>query len=88
MEIKVSKPTEREIEDSGIKEWPIWECEPSTFDWFYSDRETCLILEGDVTVKSELGDVTIGPGDRVVFPKGLKCVWEVRKAVRKHYQFG
>ena len=29
-----------------------------------------------------------GPGDRVVFPQGLDCTWKVKKAVRKHYQFG
>ena len=25
--------------------------------------------------------------DLVVFPKGLSCVWQVKKAVRKHYVF-
>ncbi len=86
--IEVRKPTESELEELGVKSWPIWECEPSTFDWEYSDKETCYILEGKVTVKSDDQEVSFGAGDLVIFPKGLKCVWNVEQAVRKHYKFG
>ena len=88
MEIEVRKPTQQEIEEEAMRRWPIWECEPKTFDWYYDDRETCLILEGEVTVKTDAGEVHFAAGDLVVFPKGLKCVWQVAKKVRKHYQFG
>lgn len=88
MEIEVRKPTEEEIETMGIRGWPIWQCEPSTFDWYYDDRETCLLLEGDVTVKTDTGEVHFAAGDLVVFPKGLSCVWVVAGKVRKHYRFG
>jgi uncharacterized cupin superfamily protein len=88
MSIEVRKPGEGELENRGILSWPIWTCEPSTFDWFYSDRETCYILEGKVTVETEGGSVSFGPGDLVVFPQGLSCVWKVEEAVRKHYTFG
>jgi len=27
-------------------------------------------------------------GDLVQFPKGLKCVWNVKKPVKKYYNFG
>lgn len=87
-EIQVRQPTEPEIEKLGARSWPIWTCEPSTFDWEYDDRETCYILEGQVTVKTDRGDVCFGAGDLVIFPKGLKCVWQVSQAVRKHYRFG
>ncbi|MCP9909814.1 DUF861 domain-containing protein [Cyanobium sp. BA20m-p-22] len=30
--------------------WPIWGCEISTFHWAYDEQETCLLLEGDVSV--------------------------------------
>ncbi len=86
--IVVRKPKTGELDEMGVRSWGIWTCEPSTFDWEYSDRETCYLLEGDVTVKTATGEVTFGAGDLVVFPKGLQCVWTVRKAVRKHYQFG
>ena len=88
MEITVCKPTEDELDKMGVKDWPIWSCEPSEFDWYYDEKETCYILEGDVTVKTDQGEVRFGAGDLVVFPKGLKCVWSVAEAVRKHYRFG
>lgn len=86
--IEVRKPTEKELEEMNVDAWPIWECDPSTFPWEYTDKETCYILEGDVTVRTEDQEVKIGPGDLVVFPRGLKCTWEVRKHVKKHYKFG
>ena len=88
MEIVVRKPTKQEMDDMDVASWPIWECAPSTFDWEYDDRETCYILEGDVTVRTNKGDVHFGAGDLVVFPQGLKGTWSVAKKVRKHYQFG
>jgi len=87
-EIEVRKPSEEELEKMGLRSWPIWECDPSTFDWEYDDKETCYLLEGDVTVTTSTGDVHFGKGDLVVFPKALKCVWKVAKRVRKHYRFG
>ena len=86
MPIEVRKPTTQEQQQ--MKEWPIWEKEPSEFPWHYDEKETCLILEGDVTVQSPDQTVSFGPGDLVIFPQGLDCTWRVKKAVRKHYQFG
>ena len=88
MKIDVRKPKENELDNSDILSWDIWECEPSTFDWTYSDKETCYLLEGEVTVKTDTETVSFGAGDIVTFPAGLSCVWEVKKAVRKHYKFG
>lgn len=88
MSIEVRKPKPGEIETLGAKSWPIWTCGVSTFDWSYDDRETCLILEGEVTVIHKNGSVSFGPGDLVIFPKGLDCTWKVTKPVKKHYRFG
>ncbi len=85
MDIIIQKPSEKEVQK--MKACPIWSCEPSTFDWFYSSKETCLILEGEVCVLAGGKSVSFGAGDYVVFPKGLSCVWEVKKAVKKHYLF-
>ena len=88
-EIKVKKPTDEELQELNVKSWPIWECDPSTFNWEYNERETCYIIEGDVTVETEDGkSVRIKAGDLVEVPKGLKCVWKVAEKVRKHYSFG
>ena len=32
--------------------------------------------------------VTMGKGDLVTFPKGLSCQWNIKQAVKKHYNFG
>jgi hypothetical protein len=87
MKPKVKKPTEKEKQEA--ESWPIWEKEESEFPWEYDLQETCLILEGKAVVKTpEGGSVEFGAGDYVVFPKGLRCTWEIRKKIRKHYNFG
>ncbi len=90
MSIKITSPCpESTILELGIKDWPIWTCEPSNFAWTYSEKETCLILEGDITVTPDNGEsVKFGVGDLVVFPSGMSCTWEVHKAVKKYYRFG
>ncbi|MCK5063742.1 MAG: cupin domain-containing protein [Candidatus Fermentibacteraceae bacterium] len=88
MKIEVRKPVETEIEEMNILSWPIWTCEPSEFDWCYDERETCFLLEGNVTVTMDSGSVSFGIGDLVIFPAGLSCRWKVNQTVRKHYKFG
>ena len=85
MDIIIRKPTDREI--AAMKTKPVWTCDISEFDWSYDSEETCLIIEGDVTVKYGSKSVSFAAGDLIVFPKGLSCVWQVRKPVRKHYIF-
>ena len=85
--ITIKKPDEQQLETLGVTNWPIWEKEPSTFDWIYESEETCFFLEGAVTVRTTDGEVSFGKGDLVTFPKGLHCTWEVKQPVRKHYRF-
>ena len=73
----------------GIKNWPIWECEPSTFPWNYEEKETCLILQGEATIKTTDDEIyKIKSGDLVTFPAGLSCIWTIHKGIKKHYRFG
>lgn len=84
-----SNPEAHELEALGVRSWPIWSCEVSRFPWTYDEAETCLILEGEVTVTPDGGEpVRFGAGDLVMFSAGLRCTWEVHQAVRKHYRFG
>ena len=69
------------------KSWPIWDCKPSKFDWEYNQEEHCYLIEGNVIVSSQLESVKIRKGDYVIFPKGLKCHWEVTTHIKKHYTF-
>jgi len=84
--IIVRKPSDKEA--AACKNWPIWNCQPSTFDWEYTEKETCLILEGKVTVTDKTYSVSFGPGDLVILPQDLSCTWHVKEAVKKHYNFG
>ncbi|MCK4994126.1 MAG: cupin domain-containing protein [Candidatus Omnitrophica bacterium] len=88
MEITVRKPMQEELDNLNIKSWGTWECEKSTFDWTYSERETAYVFEGKVTVKTANQEVSFGSGDLVVFPKGLSCTWTVEEPIRKVYKFG
>jgi uncharacterized cupin superfamily protein len=69
--ITVRKPTPAEAKEA--ESWDIWEKEPSEFDWEYSAKETCLILEGLATVEGK-------DGQRASFSAGEK--------IRKRYRFG
>ena len=86
--IEVRKPTKEELKALNVQNWSPWDCDPSSFDWEYADKETCYVLEGKVKVTTEEGEVEIGKGDLVTFPKGLKCVWKVEKRIEKVYKFG
>jgi len=86
---KVERLSEEELKAKGVFNWPIWEKEVSRFDWYYSSPEMCYFLEGEVIVEEEGGEkVEIKKGDFVTFPSGLKCVWDIKKPVKKHYNFG
>ena len=69
------------------KGWPIWSCEISKFDWEYLEEEHCFVIEGEVIVTTKNNHVNISKGDYVIFPKGLKCHWDVIKPIRKYYDF-
>lgn len=86
MKVEVRKPTKEELNEA--KNWPTWEKEPSTFPWEYHQKETCLIVEGKTVVRTDEGRVEFSAGDYVIFPKGLKCTWEIKEKIRKHYKLG
>lgn len=86
--IKVERLREEELKKRGVFGWPIWTKEVSRFDWEYDSTEECYFLEGDVTVHTPDGKKeNFGKGDFVTFPIGLSCTWEVKKPVKKHYNF-
>jgi len=86
-DVIVRIPTADEV--AAARKWPIWEHEAAKFEWFYTQKEKCLILQGRVNVRSLEGDdlVSFEAGDWVEFPKDLECVWEITEPVRKHYDF-
>lgn len=87
MKIHIEKLSKNEAEKRGVFNWGIWSKEISRFDWYYDSTEHCYILEGEVVVETDFETVTIKAGDFVTFPKGLKCVWDIKKDIRKHFNF-
>ena len=44
MSIEITSPCpEERIAAEGIRDWPIWSCEVSSFPWTYSEQEICLL---------------------------------------------
>ena len=86
-DIIVRKPNAEEIAE--FETWPTWEKEASVFDWEYTEKETCYVIEGKVRITdNDGGEVSFGAGDLVVFPDDLSCTWHIDEAVVKHYNFG
>ncbi|MCP4051334.1 MAG: cupin domain-containing protein [bacterium] len=86
MVIEVRKPTDKEKQFMAAQ--PVWSSDVKTFPWQYDEKETCLIIEGEVTVTTDSQTISFGAGDYVIFPKGLRCMWQVKKNVRKYYSYG
>jgi len=85
--IKTRKMELEEARKMGIDSWSKWECEPSTFDWYYPNSETAYIFEGDVVVTTSQEKVNLTSGMLVTFPAGMSCTWEVKKKISKVYTF-
>ena len=79
--------TEKEKNQLNISEWTIWEKEVSKFDYTYEETEHCLFLEGEVVIETQNAVRFIKAGDFVTFANGLSCTWDIKKKVKKHYQF-
>lgn len=85
--MEVKKPSEQEI--NSTQSWGRWSKEPSIFPWYYDDKETCYILEGEAKVTDNAGNsITFKEGDWVEFEQGLECTWEIVKTIKKRYMFG
>jgi uncharacterized cupin superfamily protein len=85
--MKVKKPSNEEIKQTSL--WGLWSKEPSEFPWYYDEKETCYILEGNAIVTDNKGNkIEFGAGDWVEFEQGLECNWKILKTIRKKYRFG
>jgi uncharacterized cupin superfamily protein len=87
MKILIEKPEQRKLDELGIDSWSSWDCDPSVFDWEYAEEEVAYVYKGKVKVTTEFEVVEIKGGDLVVFPKGLKCKWEVIERIEKVFMF-
>jgi uncharacterized cupin superfamily protein len=80
------QPTQDRLQALDVANWPTWSKEISVFPWFFHEQEIAYILEGECIITPEGGQpVTFGKGDLVTFPAGMRCQWEVKKPLHKHY---
>jgi uncharacterized cupin superfamily protein len=88
--ITVVRPTAEMLASLSVTRWPTWSKEVSKFPWSFGTKEIAYILEGEVTVTPNdgSGPVSFQAGDLVTFPAGMSCTWDIKKALRKHYQLG
>ena len=86
--IDIERPDQQKLSELGVDSWSVWEKDVSQFDWIYDEKEVCDILTGRAVVIPKNGEsVEFSAGDLVTFQKGLKCVWDIKEPIRKHYQF-
>jgi uncharacterized cupin superfamily protein len=80
-------PESSRLETLGVAKWPTWTKEVSVFQWHFLEQEIAYILEGECVITPVDGaPVSFGKGDLVTFPAGMKCSWEVKQPLHKHYQ--
>lgn len=62
----------------------VWDCTAGTFRWYFGWDETVVIVEGDVHITAEDGQVsTLSAGDIGYFRAGTWATWKVDRYVRK-----
>jgi len=69
--------------DGGLS-MNLWDCSAGRFRWNYYGDELVNILEGEVRVTDENGDLTVlRAGSTAHFNAGDETIWEVPEYVRK-----
>jgi uncharacterized cupin superfamily protein len=72
-----------ESEDKGIS-MNLWDCTAGRFRWTYYGDELLQVLEGEVRITDENGNVTLlREGDTAHFDAGESTIWDVPVYVRK-----
>ncbi len=84
--IEITAPNSEQLVEA--KSWPVWEKEPSSFDWEYKQKEVFYILEGEAQVTMPDGAKHIlKANDLVTIEKGGTVQWQITTLIRKHYVF-
>ena len=82
------KPTEEELNALGVYNWGVWSKNISSFPWEYDSKEIFYVLEGEADIISENEKISFKEGDLVTCHAGVKCTWDVKRPIKKHYRFG
>ncbi len=64
----------------------VWQCTAGRFTWEHEGDDFVMLLEGEVVVTDEGGDVhTLRAGDFGFFPNGMKTTWQVDQFLKKTF---
>ncbi|GAB5469770.1 MAG: cupin domain-containing protein [Rhodospirillales bacterium] len=74
-------------DQTGQLDAGVWECEPNRHHIEAAPYdELVYLLDGVIDVIDEDGGIeTFRAGDSFIMPRGCKCTWNVKEAVRKIY---
>ena len=82
-------PSPMKLEVLGAEDWPLVTDGVGTETRDYPTTETSYILEGHAEIRVDgEGDISIGPGDLVTVMPQTHCVWNITKAIQRHYSIG
>lgn len=73
------------LKESGRLGCGIMEMEETTFDWTLHYDEIDYVIEGELTIHSQAGSVTAGPGEIILIPKGSEIQFSVPGKARFLY---
>lgn len=63
-----------------------WEAQPGKWEFEATAWEFCHIISGEVVLTTPDGvATTMKTGDAFVMRPGLKCTWDVKETLLKHY---
>lgn len=63
----------------------LWRCEPMTFDYEFPGDEYIHVIEGSLLVTTDKESYDLEVGDIVLFKKGIKSVWTIKRSFKKFF---
>ena len=75
-----------EAEGDNLLYAGLFRAQPSTFGYVYVGHETFHVLDGEVEIQLEDGEViNLRAGDIASFNKGDKCTWKITSPFKKFF---
>jgi hypothetical protein len=86
MAFVVKKISTHEFEQLGVDTWEPWENTTHKAPWEVEETETFYVHEGEVSIT--VGDITYNVTENMLvsLPKGLVCIWDIPKYLKKVYK--
>lgn len=75
-----------ETEGGSVLYAGLFRAQPSTYGYVYAGHETFHVLDGEVEIRLENGEViNLRAGDIASFKKGDKCTWKIASPFKKFF---